>query len=201
MSKDNCPSCQSELSGGGNFRQWCAACNWNLGEDELDLQHGVLGRWYWRMHQQRGAALYDKIVRLQSLSHEMTVEFQRRGLMILCTAINLSVAGLAVAGVIAMVFLHNVFGILFGLLLLGLAYVQRPRHSTMPANVYSREDLPHLFRLADDVAQAIGSPPVAAIALTADYNASAANVGREKRQLLTLGCRCFTCYARRHVWH
>jgi Zn-dependent protease with chaperone function len=155
------------------------------------MQHGVLGRWYLKLHKLRATALYVRIVRQQSLNHAFAGTMKRRSLILLCMAINLSVVLLALAGVIVMILLKTVFGMLLGLFLLGLAYVQRPRYGTLPTNAYGREDLPHLFRLVDEVAKAIGSPPVSAIVLNEDYNASVQNVGREKHQLLTLGIPYF----------
>ena len=77
---------------------------------------------------------------------------------------------------------------IFGLLLLGLAWVLRPRLTHAPKNVVPRGRLPTWYRVTDEVARAVGTAPVSGIVLTTEFNASFSQKGFPlRRAYLRLG--------------
>jgi Zn-dependent protease with chaperone function len=189
MSQDNCPSCQSELVGESGYRKWCAQCDWNIGQ-EIEPVRNRFARWYMDLHKQRSATLFKKVVK-ESTGGISVGHSNRRLLLAICWLINLSVFALAFGGLLIVYVMQNVFGSILGALMLSVAYAQRPRVTPLPALLYSRTELPKLFRLTDDVACAIGCEPVSAIVLTEDYNAYVFTAGKNHQQIMALGVPYF----------
>ena len=72
--------------------------------------------------------------------------------------------------------------------MLGLAYLMRPRLGKVPDDgLLAREDAPALYKLADDVADALNVPHVDVIVIDGEFNASWAILGLRRRRVLTLG--------------
>ncbi len=76
---------------------------------------------------------------------------------------------------------------LAGLILLLLSYAARPRLAEPPDYPLDREQVPVLHALADRIAAALGTPPVAGLAVSADFNASYRTVGWRQRSHVELG--------------
>lgn len=100
--------------------------------------------------------------------------------------------GLAVAGAVVLVSGIGTFsGWALGVLLLGIAFVLRPRFGSLPATgeepVLYRADAPHLFGLIDEVAAVVGTRGVDAVVIQADANASVSTYGIRQRRVLRLG--------------
>ncbi len=104
-------------------------------------------------------------------------------------------AAIFCCGVLAGTLLLAGFGILllykgnliFGLPVIVGALLYRPQLGKAPRTVLPRSACPTLYRLADDVAAALGIGPVAGIAITGEFNASFAQVGWRRRRYLYLG--------------
>jgi heat shock protein HtpX len=83
--------------------------------------------------------------------------------------------------------------VLAGVVLLALAGFLRPRFSRVPKKIVPRETLPTWYRVADEVARAVGAAPVHGIILTADFNASFSQPGFPRRKtVLRLGLPLLT---------
>jgi Zn-dependent protease with chaperone function len=76
---------------------------------------------------------------------------------------------------------------LLGALMLGIAWVLRPRIGGLEATPLTRSEAPALYRLLDRVAQATEHPPIDALVVDATFNASYTRVGLRGRPVLSLG--------------
>jgi Zn-dependent protease with chaperone function len=96
---------------------------------------------------------------------------------------------LAVAGVLLIVLpFPHIAGALFGFLALAAAVLMRPRLGSLPDDgLVTRDEAPELYRLVDQIAVALGTRSVDAIAVDHAFNASWSIVGLRRRRLLTLG--------------
>jgi Zn-dependent protease with chaperone function len=109
------------------------------------------------------------------------------------TALALTVHGvtlaLAVGGVWCVVAGWGGAGVVAGLVLLALAWALAPRIRRLPGDrpVLFRADAPELFALVDEVARAVGTRSVHAIAVDGSINASVMTYGVRGRRLLVLG--------------
>ncbi|MFN0192890.1 MAG: M48 family metallopeptidase [Aestuariivirga sp.] len=84
-------------------------------------------------------------------------------------------------------FWPNLFAIVGGVVLLGLAWIQRPRLGSVPERTLSRTEFPRLFRLVDDVVASLGAKPIEHVVVDANFNASMSTPGWHRTPVLTLG--------------
>lgn len=85
----------------------------------------------------------------------------------------------------------NPFMIVVGVILIGVAYIARPRMPAAPALV-DRAEFAAVYQMADDVADALGAHRVAGIAIDDRFNASFGRYGRRCRRIMTLGLPLLT---------
>ncbi|MEV0596401.1 M48 family metallopeptidase [Nonomuraea cavernae] len=177
----SCPECGISIVKDGRYPAWCPSCEWNLSEPPRKRSLGV--------------ALTD---RLTAGQHAQVL---RRGARVsgggasrvlssvLAALIHLLAAGSAVAGVWIAVILPNFVGWALAALLLGAAWLMRPRFGRLArtAPVLTRESAPRLFGLLDRVGAEVGAAKVDTVLVTAEFNASYGQIGLRGRRLLCLG--------------
>lgn len=97
--------------------------------------------------------------------------------------------GLFVGGIALAVFAApNVFALIAAVVMVGAAFLMRPRLGKVPEeNTVLRTESPALYRLVDEVAEALETPTVDLIVIDHDYNASWAVLGLRRQRVLTLG--------------
>ena len=103
---------------------------------------------------------------------------------VIALSIHLFTVGLVVGGVLLLTSGYLV-PMAFGLLFLGLAWLFRPRAVPVPQDPPT--DAPHLRRLADEVAAAVGARPADIVIVDADFNARVNEVGWRRRRVLRVG--------------
>ncbi|NUW38495.1 M48 family metalloprotease, partial [Nonomuraea sp. SMC257] len=79
--------------------------------------------------------------------------------------------------------------VLLAVLLLGTAWLMRPRLGRLPAGPHlrGRDRAPRLFGLLDRVGAEVGAPPVDVVFVSAEDNAAYARIGRRGRRALIIG--------------
>ena len=182
-----CPECGTEIRGDSRFTVWCAACDWNVDPEEPRPDTGRLDRVERALARRHGEQLLAEILngREPRPRHDASA--------VTATALALTVHGvtlaLAVAGVWCVVAGWGGVGMVAGLVPLVLAWVLAPRVGRLPDDgpVLFRADAPELFALVDEVARAVGTRSVHAIAVDASINASVMTYGVRGRRLLVLG--------------
>jgi Zn-dependent protease with chaperone function len=111
----------------------------------------------------------------------------------IAACVYLAAIGLVAGGIALAVTTPNFLSIFVGLGLATLGFLMRPRLGKPPKDdIVSRSEAPTLYGLIDDVATAIGTPPVDVLVVNADYNASWRTVGLRRRRVLTLGLPLLT---------
>lgn len=95
----------------------------------------------------------------------------------------------ALGGVaLAVLAFPNPAAIIAGLVLVGVAYLMRPRLGKVPTErALGRDEAPALYSLVDSVALSLEVPTVDVIVLDHHFNASWAVLGLRRRRVLTLG--------------
>ncbi|MFG2076175.1 M48 family metallopeptidase [Nonomuraea maritima] len=85
--------------------------------------------------------------------------------------------------------LMNLFAFLLGLVVLGVAWLVRPRAARLPADVQvlTRADAPELHALIDRIGEGVGAPKVDTVALGGMANAALATYGWRRRRLVVIG--------------
>ncbi|MBN6051584.1 M48 family metallopeptidase, partial [Nonomuraea sp. RK-328] len=142
-----------------------------------------------------GAVLADRLTAGQHahvLRRGATLEgggLARAAAMLLATLIHLVTVGCVAGAVAVVVAVPNIVGVLAAVLLLGTAWLMRPRLGRLPADrhLLDRDRAPRLFGLLDRIGAEVGAPPVDVVFVSADYNAAYARVGLRGRRTLDLG--------------
>ncbi|GJF24968.1 M48 family metallopeptidase [Streptomyces sp. HO565] len=182
-----CPECGTEIRGDSRFTVWCAACDWNVDPEEPQPDQGRLDRAERALARRHGEQLLTEILSGQDARP------RRDASAVTATALALTVHGitvaLAVGGVWSVVAGWGGVGMVAGLVLLALAWVLAPRVGRLPDDrpVLLRADAPELFALVDEVARAVGTRGVDAIAVDGSINAAVTTYGVRARRLLVLG--------------
>ncbi|MFD0314718.1 M48 family metallopeptidase [Streptomyces flavalbus] len=168
------------------FTAWCAGCGWNVDpEGGPDEPAGRGERVRRRLARRHGERLLADLT-------EDGVRPVRDVFGVLSYGIALAVHAvtvvLAVGGVVSLVSGSGFWGVVGGVLALGVAWTLRPRLGRLPRDgiVLRRADAPELFALVDEVARAVGTRSVDAIVVDAELNASVMTLGVRGR-MLTLG--------------
>ena len=186
MTEQECPSCHTTIPADPRYVMWCAHCGWNLQPQEPPRPRNVFESFYASMGKRFSQGLFSGLAGAQKVRPRLT---GTRMLAFLCAALVHAVTfGLAIAGVVLLVKgWPNVFAFVGGLFCLGVAAVVRPRMPKMPRAIVPRERYPTLYKLADDVARALGAPPVYGIVIDDQFNAAFGQAGWRRRPILRLG--------------
>lgn len=190
-----CPRCSAATVTKWSAVPWCPSCEWNLARFDPDASSRAFG-WQWldrllhrvayRLTERQFAALADGPLTRRS----MTVA---RAATLLFSALLLA-GVLAIAALGVWLVCYDFFGLftVLGVVLLGVAWVLRPRLGrlswyTESAEVLDRATAPTLFALVERVAAAVGAPMPDVVLLSDDFNAYTTVVGLRRQRVLCLG--------------
>ena len=166
---------------------WCHSCGWNLvGTAEQASPANAFERIAESVGRRLGDRMADKLAESGQLAPRLTPA--KAAAYAIAIAVHALVLALAVAGVLLLVGDTGLFVKIAGALLLGLAFLMRPRLGTRAREgVVRREEAPVLYGIADDVAAALATKPVDVIVIDPEYNASWSVRGLRRERTLTLG--------------
>lgn len=186
-----CPDCAEPTVTTGLGRPWCPACDWNL-----DRTAPAMFGWRWldrRLHRvsvRLTAAQFTPLADGPLAPGTMTAA----RLTTLAAAVLLLVGVLAIAvlGVWLVVFDFFSLSTVLGALLLGMAFLLRPRLGRLAGLTDDGVRLdpaqaPQLFALVQRVATAVGAPMPQALIVRYDLNAFTTTVGLRRTRVLGLG--------------
>lgn len=178
---ETCPQCTAGLVAPGGGPPWCPACEWNLGAyDE-------------RRVPQLGWRVLDR--RAHRLAYRLTMDPSRAGgrarwLLLAASVLLLgAIAGIVGLGAWIVYTTWLSLATVFGVLLLLLGYVLRPRLGRLDPDADRLEpgSAPALFALLGRVADATGAPMPDVVLVDSRLNASASAVGLRRTKVLTIG--------------
>jgi Zn-dependent protease with chaperone function len=186
----SCPQCGHGLTVDDRFVVWCEACDWNVrgGSEDGEEDAGRIEAFRRRLSRSYGEELFGRMtserpprpgrgaayagaLALAGLVHLLTLAVAGAGVWLLATG-----RGAVVPSVL-------------GVLLLGLAWLIRPRLGRVPRHgvVVPRAEAPALYALLDEVAGALGAPRADVVVVDREVNASVRVVGVRRRTVLTIG--------------
>lgn len=169
------------------FVDWCEACSWNLSASEPDAPSGRIERLYERAGARMGDRLARQLLAADSLEPRLTPA-KLAAYAIAAVVHVLPLLFLVVGVALPVLAFPNVAAIVASVILLGLAWLMRPRLGEEPdEDVVTRVEAPELYRLADDVARALDTPTIDTLVIDHDFNATWSIVGVRRRRVLTLG--------------
>ncbi|MEU6865726.1 M48 family metallopeptidase [Streptomyces sp. NPDC046876] len=186
----SCPECGEPVPVDERYTDWCAACDWNVDPGAPDPAPGRIAA----VRRRIGRAYGEQLAAEMEQGSAAARPAGRDAATLLAFGVSLLVHGvtvLLVAAGILLIVLGWSTGVqpALGALLLGLAWLLRPRRPRLPkdAPVLYRADAPRLFELIDEVAGAVGTSGVHAVVVTAEANAAVTAYGLRARRMLLLG--------------
>jgi Zn-dependent protease with chaperone function len=187
----NCPQCAHRIPQDRRYVTWCDKCDWNVDPTAADRPQPPA--WRQRLEHRLADTLYRELER--GAIHRPGVDAARVVAYLLAALVLLlPLAGL-LGGIALLVFYRPLwFSIPLALIPLGLAFLFRPRanHLDPDAQIVQREQAPTLFALLDQIADAIGTRPVAAVAVDAEPNLYFTRIGWRFRPVVGLGLPLWT---------
>jgi Zn-dependent protease with chaperone function len=167
---------------------WCDRCGWNVGGPAVLRQPETrFDRLYAAAGKRLGDRLEDELLAAERLEPRVTPA--RAAAYAIAFVTSLITLAFAVGGILLVVLsFPNPAGIVVGPVLVGLAWLMRPRLGKPPTDdVVTREDAPALYDLVDEIAGALDVRQVDVIVVDHAFNASWSIVGMRRRSVLTLG--------------
>jgi heat shock protein HtpX len=190
----NCPRCRALIPVYADYVTWCEQCGWNLRPQTPGRSRSIFETLYTSMGQKFSRQLFDEVVKTPTLAPTLNLS------IILAVALSAVVhtCTLAFALLGATILIKgwpNVVLIGLGLLCAGIAWSIRPRLSKMPDAIVARDRFPTLYKVVDQVAEAIGTSSVAGIVIDSRFNAAFGQHGWRRKRVLYLGLPLFAILA------
>ena len=184
MPAQSCPTCDTSLPVDPRFVTWCHACGWNLSVEDPATSPSRLSRVAATAGRRLGDRMAEQLAQ-EELAPRLTAP--KVAAYAVAIAVHAFVLGLSALGIWLLVG-AGLFLKIAGVLLLGLAYLMRPRLGSRPRDdLIERGDAATLYALVDEIAASLAADPVHRVVITADYNASWQVVGVRRERVLTLG--------------
>lgn len=183
---EQCPKCGAPCSKHQGYPVWCEACGWNVEplrpRPPASLAEAARAR--------AGAWMAASV--LGDVSGRRTFGIYRAATY-LYALLSYAILAACLFGGIALIVLTwaNVFPIVVGVVLIGIAWVARPRPMKAP-DLVDRSNFAAVHALADQVAGALGAHRIDGIAINAEFNASFGRYGWRGRRIMTLGLPLLT---------
>jgi Zn-dependent protease with chaperone function len=187
----DCPACRAPIEFDPRFVAWCRQCEWNVDPTPEPLARRRYSRWRRQRDDAAARRVLDGFVTRRADRIGWTfraIAWTGAALVHLLTVIFVALALWVLVGTP----IPLGFRIVAALVLLGLAWLARPRIGRMPNGGLSRGTAPHLFKLLDQVADVVGARPPARVFVTGEANASFARVGLRRQHVLCLGLPLWT---------
>ncbi len=183
-----CPACSAVLPVNEGFLTWCDRCGWNLVAPNVVRQPRTrFDRLYAAAGKRLGDGLADELLATNRLDPRLTPA--RATAYAIAVATTLVTLAFAIGGILLVVLTFpNPAAIVVGPLLVGLAWLMRPRLGKPPdKGIVSREEAPVLHALVDEIADDLGVRHVDVLVVDHEFNASWSILGLRRRSVLTLG--------------
>jgi heat shock protein HtpX len=191
--EEACPSCGEMMAWDDEYIVWCENCDHNINPSckeeslkRLDVIYEKLGRKF-------GASMLHQVSERQSLRPGFSLP--RLLAYLLASCVHMISLLFLVGSIYCIVNWDGRFWfVLFGLFLLGLSWVTRPRFGKLEKHetIVSREEHPALYKIVDDLCGAAGVRPIDGIIIDQQFNASVTTIGLRGKKILTIGLPLFT---------
>lgn len=171
------------------YSSWCDGCDWNIEPHRLEQRLPTQRQKFLsRLGARAGASLQREFMTTEGLRPRLTP--MKLGAYALSLFVHLLTLLLAIGGV-ALLFSGQIFGVVFGILLLGMAWLFRPRFRPMPAGIDPPEHVVAIRGLADRIAAEVGTRPADGIVVTGEFNTAVTTAGWRAQRILFVGLPLF----------
>jgi Zn-dependent protease with chaperone function len=181
----NCPNCGRQIRVDRRYVTWCDQCDWNLDPTPLN---DPTPAWRLKLEHRLAESLYRELE--SGAVHRPGWDAARVAAHLLSALILLLPLLGFLTGIALLVFYRPVwFSILLSLLAFTVAFAFRPRAAGLAQDVHlvRRDQAPTLYAVLDEVAAAIGTKRVAAVAISAEANLWYQQIGWRFRPVIGIG--------------
>ncbi len=187
-----CPQCGATLPVNSGFVTWCDQCAWNLKPHQTEQPRTVFDSIYLSLNKRFSARLRDQVLHTPllrptltpalGLAYGVALAIHSLTLLTALVGITLIVQGWGYWIIVAL-----------GAILLLIAWEVCPRMPRFKEadEAVTRQDFPTLFRVVDELAATLHSPPVDTIVLDSRFNAAFGRYGWCGQRVLYLGLPLF----------
>ncbi|WP_145802429.1 M48 family metalloprotease [Kribbella amoyensis] len=180
-----CPECSLRIRVDPGYVTWCDQCGWNVDPGPADRP---LPAWRTKLEHRLADTLYRELE--QGAVHRPGWDLARvTALVLSALLLVLPVTGL-LAGVGLIVFYRPFWlSIPLALIAFAIAAAFRPRAQYLPPDspLVLRDEAPGLFALLDEIAAALGTQRIAAVAVDTEPNVWFARIGWRFRPVVGIG--------------
>lgn len=189
-----CPECGTILPVHHGYVTWCDRCGWNLKPEVISDSRTLFDEIYRKLSRRLSRDLFNRMLREESLAPRFTLSGALAFLM--AAAVHaVTVVFLLAGGAFVLLGWPNIVLVALGLLCLCIAIAARPRIVQAPdKGLLPRESFPALYKLADDVADAMNAKRMDHIVASIEFNASFVRAGWLRKRYLTIGLPLFAIH-------
>lgn len=186
-----CPECGSIVPVHYGYVTWCDGCGWNLKPEVISESRTLFGEIYRKLSRRLSKDLFNRMLREEALAPRFT--FSGALAFLIAAAVHAVTAVFLLAGgAFVLLGWPNILLVALGLLCLCIAIAARPRIVKAPdEGLLPRDSFPALYKLADDVADAMGAKRMDHIVVSIDFNASFVRAGWRRKRYLEIGLPLF----------
>jgi Zn-dependent protease with chaperone function len=182
-----CPSCAAELVVDERYPTWCE-CGYGLTAPPPPRRSlSAVDRAYAAAGKRLGERAYRRLAAGASLAPRLTAPLVLA--LVIAALVHLACAALLLGGLALIWFGFPMpLVLLIGVLMVAAGFLMRPRVGAPPdEGMVERAQAPALWRLVDDVADALETAPPDRLVVDARFNAFWSEVGLRRTRVLTLG--------------
>jgi Zn-dependent protease with chaperone function len=184
--EQSCPLCGSKVPVHDGYVTWCE-CGWNLKPQRPDRPDRLWGRVYARASRNASERLLRQAIGAERLGPAVTVSIALA--FVLAALVYLFAVVCVLLGLFVLTQVPRMPPLLLpaALLLLGLAWLCRPRLGKTPEELLDRERYSALYKLADRIADELDTRAEHGISVTTAWNASFIMAGLKRRRFVAIG--------------
>lgn len=186
-----CLECHSMMPVSKGYITWCEHCGWNVQPYDPNPPRNLYETMYSALGKKSGMALFNQVINAKSLSPVWSAP--RLLGFATAAAVYLFMLTLLLLGVLLVIGGWGFIVVqMIGLVFIGMASLLRPRLPKIPKeNVATRDRFPALYKVVDEVAQAVGASSVDILVLDERFNASFTRVGWRRLKTIYIGLPLF----------
>lgn len=181
----HCPNCNNEIIVTANYVTWCDKCNWNILPIKEDEKRSRFENLTDRIGKKQSRVIFDDLAKTGNIqSKNAFVDVIGIFISLLVHSLTLGILGLGVYIIVKN--WPSAVAIFWGLMLLAIAYVLRPRLKRKSKDQLSRNEFPLINHLVDEIASQFGVK-ISSVTVDGEYNAKMSSVGILQKNELVLG--------------
>lgn len=188
--KKTCPKCNSVLIENFGYVTWCDKCEWNIQPEELYRPANFFESLYIQLGIKHSKNLFSELIEKDSTVSE--VSLIKIITLILAGIVHIITLAVLGTGIVYLIkglnsFLHFVFG----LFILGIAWVLKPKINKMEYGL-PKDKYPVLYEVVNRISQVIGAKNIDEIIINHKFNAGFKRGGLRGKRILYLGLPLFS---------